>query len=71
MLFEHPEQHFFNQTSMDVAMKYRDFYVKSDYMMTDKILKKMYEALLFGDPKQRTLRALYTEAYVDYMKDNE
>ena len=71
MLFEHPEKYFNNQETMDVAMKYREFYVKSDYMMTDRILKKMYEALIYGDPKQRTLRALYTEAYVDYMKDNE
>lgn len=70
MLFEHPEDYFFNRASMDVAKHYRDFYISSDYMMSDKILKKMYEALKCGDPKQRTLRALYTEAYVDYMKEH-
>lgn len=70
MLFKHPERYFTNDETMDVAMKYKAFYIKSDYMMTDKICKKMYEALQYGDPKQRTLRALYTEAYVDYMKNN-
>lgn len=71
MLFEHPENYFNNAESMDVAMKYKAFYIKSDYMMTDKVLKKIYEALVYGDPKQRTLRALYTTAYVDYMRDNK
>lgn len=70
MLFKHPERYFNSAESMEVAMNYRAFYVKSDYMMSDKIVKKMYEALQYGDPKQRTLRALYTEAYVDYMKRN-
>ncbi len=71
MLFKHPERYFTTEESMHVAMQYRAFYVKSDYMITDKICKKMYEALQYGDPKQRTLRALYTVAYVDYMKDHK
>lgn len=71
MLFKNPERYFTTPHTMEVAMKYRAFYVKSDYMITDKVCKKMYEALQFGDPKQRTLRALYTTAYVDYMKENK
>lgn len=71
MLFKHPERYFTTAESMHVAMQYRAFYVKSDYMMSDKICKKMYETLCCGDPKQRTLRALYTVAYVDYMKDHK
>jgi len=71
MLFKHPKKYFTTAETMHVAMMYRQFYVKSDYMMTDKICKKMYETLCCGDPKQRTLRALYTVAYVDYMKDHK
>ena len=63
------EKYFHSKAAMDVAMQYRQFYLKFDYMMNEKTLKKIYEALTFGDPKQRTLRALYTSAYVDYMKE--
>ena len=71
MLFKHPERYFTSKHTMEVAMQYRKFYIKSDYMISDKVCKKMYEALICGDPKQRTLRALYTTAYVDYMKDHK
>ena len=70
MLFEHPGNYFNTKEAMEVAMAYKKFYIASDYMMTESILKKMYEALMFGDPKRRTLRALYTQAYVDYMKEH-
>ena len=36
--------------------------------MTQRHFKKMYEALMAGDPKKRTLRAIYTDIFTDYVK---
>jgi hypothetical protein len=30
----------------------------------------MYEAIMAGDPKKRTLRAIYTDIFTDYVKDS-
>lgn len=68
VLFEHPERYFLNDARREVARCYRQLYVKGFSFMNQKHFKKMYEALMAGDPKKRTLRAVYTDIFTDYVK---
>ena len=68
MLFDNPDRYFLNQARKDVAKSYRQLYVKGFSFMTERHFKKMYEALMAGDPKKRTLRAIYTDIFTDYVK---
>ena len=51
-----------------IAKSYRRFYVNSSPICTESDLKSIYEGLMSGDPKSRTLRALYTNVYGQYAK---
>lgn len=42
--------------------EWRKLYLTFKNGFTDKTYKKAYEGLIFGDPKARVLRAIYTEA---------
>jgi predicted phosphoadenosine phosphosulfate sulfurtransferase len=68
MLFEEPEKYFTNKARQDMAKSYKQLYVKGFSFMTDRHFKKMYEAMMAGDPKKRTLRAIYTDIFTDYVK---
>lgn len=70
MLFTHPERYFTNPGTRKVAENYRRFYIKNADVMSDKHRKTMYEALLAGDPKLRTLRAMFTSVYTAYADYN-
>lgn len=70
MLFTHPEKYFTNPATRHVASQYRRFYIKNDAVMTDRHRKTMYEALIAGDPKLRSLRALFTTVYTSYANAN-
>ena len=39
-------------------------------MMTLKSMRTMHDALVAGDPKLRSLRALFTTVYTDYANYN-
>ena len=41
--------------------------MKVSTIATDKDYKQMYEALISGDPKARSLRALYANIYGRYI----
>lgn len=71
MLFVEPEKYFTNAGTRRVAERYKRFYIKSHDVMRPRDFRQMYEALIIGDPKLRTLRALYTtvySAYAEYSK---
>lgn len=71
LLFEEPEKHFTNSTTRHVAHQYRRAYAKIDGMARQKDYRKMYDALIAGDPKLRSLRAVFQDvfgAYAEYAK---
>ena len=52
-----------------MAKCYRQLYIKAFSFMNKRHFKKMYEAMMAGDPKKRSLRAIYTDIFTDYVKD--
>lgn len=68
MLFDHPEMYFTTDARRELAKSYKQLYVKGFSFMEDKHFKKMYEGMRAGDPKKRTLRAIYTDIFTDYVK---
>lgn len=68
ILFVEPDLHFTNPKRKEVAQAYRQLYIKGFSVMTQRHFKKMYEAIMAGDPKKRSLRALYTDIFTDYTK---
>lgn len=68
MLFEAPDGYFTTPERRNLADAYKKLYVKGYSFMTERHFKKMYEAMMAGDPKKRTLRAIYTDIFTDYVK---
>ena len=71
MLFENPDKYFTNPTTKSVAKSYRSLYIKMDGMARPRDYRKMHDALVAGDPKLRTMRAIYQDvygAYAEYAK---
>lgn len=69
MLFDEPEKHFLTPERRRVARSYAQLYVKMDAFLLPSHYKKMYEALIAGDPKSRTLRAIWTNVGTDASKN--
>ena len=71
MLFEEFDRHFTNPTTRRVASQYKRLYVKTDGMARPRDYRKMHDALIAGDPKMRSLRAIFQDiygAYAEYAK---
>lgn len=68
ILFDEPDNYFTNPRTKEVARSYKQLYIKGYSFMTQRHFKKMYEALMAGDPKKRSLRAIYTDVFTDYTK---
>lgn len=66
MLFVEPSKYFTNKGTRKVAETYRKFYIKNSSVMRPRDFKQMYEALIAGDPKLRSIRALYISVYTAY-----
>jgi predicted phosphoadenosine phosphosulfate sulfurtransferase len=72
MLFDEPEKHFTTQLTRHVAAQYKKLLAKLDGMARPRDYRKMYDALVAGDPKLRTLRAITMDvatAYSEYAKN--
>lgn len=54
-----------------IAIQYRKLFLKVSLIATNAELKDMYESLLAGDPKMRTLRALYVKIFGRYMGESK
>ena len=71
MLFEHPADFFNTPHKHEIAKQYRKIFIRMDGMARPRDYRKMYEGLVAGDPKLRTLRAIYQDiscAYAAYAK---
>ena len=66
MLFVDADKYFSIQSMEKVHRAYRNFYVKNSSVMTNDHFRMMHDAILAGDPKLRSLRALYTTVYKGY-----
>ena len=66
LLFEEGEKFFTNPTTRHVMQQYRRCYTKIDGMARPRDYRKMYEALKAGDPKLRTMRAIFQDVYGSY-----
>ena len=71
MLFERPDSFFNTEHKREVAKQYRKLFIRMDGMARPRDYRKMHEALVAGDPKLRSLRAIYQDiscAYAAYAK---
>ena len=58
MLFENPSQYFTTDLERRVAKQYRKLIIKSDNMIRERDYRQIHDALVAGDPKLRTMRAI-------------
>lgn len=71
MLFENPDKYFTTELTRKVADRYRKLIIKMDGMARDRDYRKIHDALVAGDPKLRTLRAISVDiasSYAEYAK---
>lgn len=66
MLFTDYEKLFTNPTTQNVCKQYRRLYTKIDGIGRERDYRKMHDALIAGDPKLRTMRAIYQDVYGAY-----
>jgi len=68
ILFLHPERYTIPPDTLIHIKTWRGLYVKTYGIATKKHYKRMYEGLLYGDPKNRILRILWGNIYEDFSK---
>lgn len=69
-IINHPEKYFKNKHAIDLCrINYRPFYIKNCDIISDDDCRKLYEAVLAGDTKGRTIRALKSNIYGRYLKE--
>lgn len=66
-LFSNMPVYFPNKHRFHIAKTYKAFFLQVASIATEKDFKEIYEALMGGDPKLRSLRALYTKVYGGYI----
>lgn len=68
MLFENPDKYFTTALTKNVAAQYRKLIIKMDNMIQERDYRKIHDALVAGDPKLRTLRAISVDIFSSYAK---
>ncbi|MGD9567537.1 MAG: phosphoadenosine phosphosulfate reductase family protein [Sedimentibacter sp.] len=68
MLFENPNKYFTTELTRKVATQYRKLIIKMDNMIQERDYRKIHDALVAGDPKLRTLRAISVDIFSSYAK---
>lgn len=66
-IFNDFDKNFTTPHKRKIASSYRNFFVQIGAIATNKDYKRIYEGLMSGDPKSRTLRALYQQVYGGYI----
>jgi len=66
ILFTEADKYFSIPSTRKTWHAYRGFFIKNCAVMTNDHFRMMHDAILAGDPKLRSLRALYTSVYKDY-----
>mgnify|MGYP002627210798 CR=1 FL=1 len=69
MLIINPGKYFTNPSTQRTAAEYRKFLIANGTFMQPWHFQRMHDALIAGDPKLRTLRAMYTNVFGDYTSD--
>ena len=68
-MFADMPRYFNTPHKMKIAKAYRGLFIKIGLFATDQDYRKMYEALVKGDPKMRSFRALYQIVFSRYIDD--
>lgn len=68
-LFSNMDLYFNTPHKRKIAESYRGFFLKFSSIVNQKECKYIYEGLISGDPKSRTLRALYQRIYGRYVEE--
>lgn len=68
LLFRHPEKYTIAKDTQKQLPRWRNFYIKFYGMITDKQYKRIYESILYGDPKGRVMRIMYKDCALEYRK---
>lgn len=68
-LFSDIDGHFHTEHQKYVAKRYKDFFMRVSPIADNKDCKAIYEALISGDPKQRSYRALYQRIFGKYIEN--
>jgi len=63
-----PKKYFRNPHALKLCELYKKQIIKSSAMMTERHYKRLYEGLMAGDTKGRTLRATMQDIIGDYLK---
>lgn len=66
LLFLHPERYTIAKDTLSHIEHWRGLFIKTYGIAEQKHYKTMYEGLLYGDPKMRILRILWTTIYNDH-----
>lgn len=66
LLFLHTDRYTIAKDTLSHLESWKSLFIKSFGIATEKHYKKMYEGILYGDPKSRVLRILWQEIYQDY-----
>lgn len=66
ILFLHPDRYTIAKDTKAHISSWKQLFIKSYGIANEKHYKKMYEGLLYGDPKMRILRILWNCIYTDY-----
>lgn len=67
-VINNPKKYFRNAHALNMAKQYRRFYLRNGDIMQEPDFKKAYNALMTGDTKGRSLRALQTSVNLNYIK---
>ena len=68
ILFLNTDKYMIASDTRKYLRNWRSLFIKTYGVATDKHYKRMYEGLLYGDPKNRILRIRWTCIYEDYDK---
>lgn len=71
LLFLHPERYTIASDTLSHIQAWKGLFLKTYGIATQKHYKTMYEGLLYGDPKSRVLRILWTAIYQDYQNSTK
>lgn len=66
VVFSHPEQDM-SKHKLYIWKRYRNLFLQTHSILTEKDCREIYEGYLSGDPKLRTYRALYQRIYSGYI----
>lgn len=65
------DKYFPNKHAQYVANQYRKLLLRTHTIIVERDYQKVYEGLMAGDPKLRTLRALYEKIFSNYSQEEK